>query len=67
MEQRYEASQARALARPSVKLLGAAVLAPLAYSPHPGEHTDQARRLLEEVEAKAKGSAAQPEESPSAG
>jgi hypothetical protein len=43
------------------------VLAPLAYSPHPGEHTDQARRLLEEVEAKARGSAAQPEESPSAG
>ena len=45
----------------------AQVLAPLAYSPHPGEHTEQARRLLEEVEAKAKGSAARPEESPSAG
>jgi tetratricopeptide (TPR) repeat protein len=31
------------------------VLAPLAYSPHPGEHTDQARRLLGEVEARAQG------------
>lgn len=38
----------------------ATVLAPLAYSPHPGEHTDQARRLLEEVEAKAKDGAARP-------
>jgi tetratricopeptide (TPR) repeat protein len=43
------------------------VLAPLAYSPHPGEHTEQARRLLEEVEAKAKGNDAQPQEPPSAG
>lgn len=43
------------------------VLAPLAYSPHPGEHTDRARRLLEEVEAKAKGGAEQSQESPSAG
>ena len=45
----------------------AQVLAPLAYSPHPGEHTERARRLLEEVEAKAKGGAAQPPESPPAG
>ena len=43
------------------------VLAPLAYSPHPGEHTDQARRLLEEVEAKAKGGGDQPPESPPTG
>jgi tetratricopeptide (TPR) repeat protein len=28
------------------------VLGPLAYSPHPGEHTDAARQLLKEVEAK---------------
>jgi tetratricopeptide (TPR) repeat protein len=27
-------------------------LGPLAYSPHPGEHTDQARELLRDVEAK---------------
>lgn len=27
-------------------------LGPLAYSPHPGEHTDKARQLLKEVEAK---------------
>lgn len=31
----------------------AIVLEPLAYSPHPGEHTDEARRLLTEVETKA--------------
>jgi hypothetical protein len=30
----------------------ARALAPLAYSPHPGEHTDEARHLLEEVETK---------------
>lgn len=30
----------------------AKTLAPLAYSPHPGEHTDTARRLLGEVEAR---------------
>jgi tetratricopeptide (TPR) repeat protein len=30
----------------------ALTLAPLAYSPHPGEHTDMARRLLKEVEAR---------------
>jgi tetratricopeptide (TPR) repeat protein len=30
-----------------------AALAPLAYSPHPGEHTQQALALLKEVEAKA--------------
>jgi tetratricopeptide (TPR) repeat protein len=30
----------------------AKALAPLAYSPHPGEHTDQARELLKEVEAR---------------
>jgi cytochrome c-type biogenesis protein CcmH/NrfG len=29
-------------------------LAPLAYSPHPGEHTDIARQLLKEVEARLK-------------
>jgi tetratricopeptide (TPR) repeat protein len=28
------------------------VLGPLAYSPHPGEHTDAARQLLKDVEAK---------------
>jgi tetratricopeptide (TPR) repeat protein len=27
-------------------------LGPLAYSPHPGEHTDEARQLLKEVEAR---------------
>lgn len=43
------------------------VLAPLAYSPHPGEHTERARRLLEEIESKAKGSAAPPQEAVSAG
>ena len=43
------------------------VLAPLAYSPHPGELTEQARRLLEEIEAKAKDSSAPPQESASAG
>ncbi|MCM2311976.1 MAG: DUF1570 domain-containing protein [Steroidobacteraceae bacterium] len=36
----------------------AMVLEPLAYSPHPGEHTDAARRLLEEIEAKAGGALA---------
>jgi len=30
----------------------ARALAPLAYSPHPGEHTDQARELLEDVETR---------------
>ncbi|MDY6944693.1 MAG: hypothetical protein SXG53_03150 [Pseudomonadota bacterium] len=30
----------------------AQVLGPLAYSPHPGEHTDTARKLLKEVEAR---------------
>jgi tetratricopeptide (TPR) repeat protein len=30
----------------------ARALAPLAYSPHPGEHTDQARQLLEDVETR---------------
>ena len=30
----------------------AQTLAPLAYSPHPGEHTDRARQLLKDVEAK---------------
>lgn len=32
-------------------------LAPLAYSPHPGEHTEAALRLLEEVEGRLGGSA----------
>jgi tetratricopeptide (TPR) repeat protein len=45
----------------------ATALAPLAYSPHPGEHTDRARRLLEEVEAKATGSAAPAAEPASGG
>jgi hypothetical protein len=27
-------------------------LSPLAYSPHSGEHTDKARQLLKEIEAK---------------
>jgi cytochrome c-type biogenesis protein CcmH/NrfG len=39
----------------------ARALAPLAYSPHEGEHTDQARQLLEQVETKL----AQEEESSS--
>lgn len=30
----------------------AQTLAPLAYSPHPGEHTDRARQLLKDVEGK---------------
>lgn len=30
----------------------ALTLAPLAYSPHPGEHTDRARQLLKDVEAR---------------
>jgi tetratricopeptide (TPR) repeat protein len=30
-------------------------LAPLAYSPHPGEHTAQARKLLEEITARMDG------------
>ena len=30
----------------------ARTLVPLAYSPHPGEHTDMARRLLQQVEAR---------------
>lgn len=30
----------------------AATLGPLAFSPHPGEHTDAARKLLDEVNAK---------------
>jgi tetratricopeptide (TPR) repeat protein len=30
----------------------AQTMAPLAYSPHPGEHTDQARKLLREIEAR---------------
>ena len=33
-------------------------LGPLAYSPHPGEHADAARQLLQEVEAKLGGGAA---------
>jgi tetratricopeptide (TPR) repeat protein len=32
----------------------AQILAPLAYSPHPGEHTDKARQLLKDVEAQLK-------------
>jgi tetratricopeptide (TPR) repeat protein len=36
-------------------------LAPLAYSPHPGEHTDQARQLLKDIEAKLEP-ATRPEE-----
>jgi tetratricopeptide (TPR) repeat protein len=30
----------------------AQTLAPLAYAPHPGEHTDRARQLMKDVEAK---------------
>jgi cytochrome c-type biogenesis protein CcmH/NrfG len=30
----------------------AETLVPLAYSPHPSEHTDKARKLLQDVEAK---------------
>lgn len=32
-------------------------LAPLAYSPHPGEHTDKARQLLKEIEARLESTA----------
>ena len=40
----------------------AQMLTPLAYSPHPGEHTDKARQLLKEVEAKLEpGQAASPD------
>jgi hypothetical protein len=30
----------------------ARTLAPLAYSPHPGEHTEMARQLLKDVESR---------------
>jgi hypothetical protein len=30
----------------------AQTLVPLAYSPHPGEHTDKARKLLNDIEAR---------------
>jgi tetratricopeptide (TPR) repeat protein len=33
----------------------AQTIAPLAYSPHPGEHTDQARQLLRDIEARIEG------------
>lgn len=36
------------------------VLGPLAYSPHPGQHTDEARELLKDAEARLK-SASEPE------
>ena len=36
----------------------ARTLAPLAYSAHPGEHTDMARQLLKDVEARLEGSEA---------
>lgn len=35
----------------------ARTIAPLAYSPHPSEHTEQARQLLSEIEARLTGSA----------
>jgi hypothetical protein len=38
----------------------AQTIAPLAYSPHTGEHTDQARQLLRDIEARI-------EETPDAG
>jgi tetratricopeptide (TPR) repeat protein len=41
-------------------------LAPLAYSPHPGEQTDSARRLLKEVETRMAG-ANQPSPEPTRG
>jgi hypothetical protein len=34
--------------------LAAQALAPLAYSPHPGEQTQKARQLLADLEVKAK-------------
>ena len=37
-------------------------LAPLAYSPHPGEHTERARELRAEIEARIASSAARPEQ-----
>lgn len=42
-------------------------IAPLAYSPHPGEHTDQARELLREIEARLEPAGAEaPAQVPSA-
>jgi len=37
----------------------ARTIAPLAYSPHPGEHTEQARQLLREIEARLEGAGAE--------
>ncbi len=39
----------------------ARTVAPLAYSPHPGEHTEQARQLLREIEARIEEAAADTE------
>lgn len=39
----------------------ARTVAPLAYSPHPGEHTERARQLLREIEARIEGAAASTE------
>jgi tetratricopeptide (TPR) repeat protein len=42
----------------------AQTLAPLAYNPHPGEHTDNARELLKDVEARlAQGQESSPDSS----
>jgi tetratricopeptide (TPR) repeat protein len=40
----------------------ARTVAPLAYSPHPGEHTERARQLLRETEARIEAAAAEGEE-----
>jgi hypothetical protein len=44
----------------------ARTVAPLAYSPHPGEHTERARQLLREIEGRIEGPAAQGEVEPAA-
>ena len=46
----------------------ARTVAPLAYSPHPGEHTERARQLLREIEGRIEGTPAgvEPEQAPAA-
>jgi len=44
----------------------ARTVASLAYSPHPGEHTERARQLLREIEGRIEGPAAQGEVEPAA-
>ncbi len=44
----------------------ALMLAPLAYSPHPGKHTDEARQLLKDIEARIEPTQVPAPESPQA-